>query len=473
MKTFSVYGPPGCGKTTEMLRRVSEARERYDPKEISFLSFTKAAASEALSRLGLVKSDRISTIHSLMFKLTGCTAPSVVDTTKLKKFGDKIGFVFRGMSNDTGEQMELGDKYLYLYSKCVNRRSKLHEEYYESDRPGNWAEFQFFCESYEDFKKQNGYIDFNDMLLRYVNDPCDHGASVIFIDEAQDLSNLQWTAIERMAQYSRVKEIHIAGDDDQAIYEWSGANTHGMQQFEDRHDSDRMILSQSWRVPRLIHKKAMQITDTIENRVIKEYKPRDEMGSLIRTSYFEPSKYKSTKDDVLVLCRNYVTRKEVEDELIRRRIPYRNEGGMPGLFNSKIANAIRAFKKMQSGEPITAAELTKIYNSADDRTRNEIDVKEFTPMLKRGFIRSLVIPPTLIDFYREADLETEPNIRLSTIHASKGREADHVVLHTGLTMKTLNDMDKNPDAEARVWYVGVTRARQTLEILEGDMNYGI
>jgi superfamily I DNA/RNA helicase len=110
---------------------------------------------------------------------------------------------------------------------------------------------------------------------------------------------------------------------------------------------------------------------------------------------------------------------------------------------------------------------------ADDRTRREIDLKEFTPMLRRGFMRSLLIPPTLVDFYRDADLTVEPTIRLSTIHAAKGREADHVVLNTGLTAKTWNDIDKNPDAEARVWYVGVTRSRQTLDILEGDMAYGI
>jgi DNA helicase-2/ATP-dependent DNA helicase PcrA len=472
MKTHALYGPPGCGKTTEMLRRVEESKNHYPASEISFLSFTKAGAAEALKRLNLTRSDKISTIHSLMFRLNSLSAQSVIDTIKLRKFSEKTGFAFRGTSNDTGEQMELGDQYLYILSKSVNRCSRLIDEYHESDRPGNWEGFQFFCEAYEDFKKENGYVDFNDMLSRYVRNPVDHGASVIFIDEAQDLSNLQWAAIDKMMSFGRVKEVHIAGDDDQAIYEWSGANTHGMSIFEDKYGSDRVVLNQSWRVPITVHKKAMQIASTIEHRVEKDYKPRDEMGMVRRMSHFDPTTLVNG-DDIMILCRNYVSRKAVEDELIRHRIPYKNEGGMPGLFNSRVANGIRAFRRMEAGENITKAELDKIFAVADDRTRQEIQLKQFNPMLRRGFLRSLIIPPTLVDFYRDADLSVEPTIKLSTIHSSKGREADHVILHTGLTLKTLKDMDNNPDAEARVWYVGVTRSREILDILEGDLGYGI
>jgi DNA helicase-2/ATP-dependent DNA helicase PcrA len=472
MQTHAIYGPPGCGKTTEMLNRLEQAKAVYGAENISFLSFTKAAAAEALKRLNITKSEKISTIHSLMFRLTRCSVPAVIDTHKLKKFGEKTGFIFRGMVNDTGEQMELGDQYMNILSKAVNRQTSLKEEYHESDRPGDWNGFEFFCRAYREFKLQNGYVDFNDMLVRYVQQPSDHGASVLFIDEAQDLSNLQWMVIDDMLKFKRVQEVHIAGDDDQAIYEWSGANTHGMAQFEERYEAHRTILSQSWRVPVAIHTKAMEITSRIANRVEKEYKPRNEQGLIRRMSHFDPTSFKPG-EDVMILCRNYVTRKELEDELIRRRIPYKNDGGMPGLFDSRIAHGIRAFVRFQAGDAITKTDLNKIYAVADDRTRREIDLKEFTPMLRRGFMRSLLIPPTLVDFYRDADLTVEPTIRLSTIHAAKGREADHVVLNTGLTAKTWNDIDKNPDAEARVWYVGVTRSRQTLDILEGDMAYGI
>jgi superfamily I DNA/RNA helicase len=736
MKTFAIYGPPGCGKTTEMLRRVEEAKTRFNARDIAFLSFTKAGAAEALKRLGISKSDKICTIHSLMYRLGELSGASIVDNYKLKKFGEKTGFRFRGAANDTGEQMEIGDQYISVYSKAVNRMRGLREEYHESERPGDWSGFEFFCRSYENWKLANGYLDFNDMIMKYVDNPVSHGARVIFVDEAQDLSNLQWAAIERMMTFDYVEEVHIAGDDDQcqppgtmvstkagaksienlvdgdavwsyssksgcfserkvkiasrpysgnlivarigdkvskytpnhkcmirykhnpekyvvylmrkgenfrigstkafkfnkngvslyatyraqqegaddfwilksfdskedayvheqyfsfkygvpqavfnynglglkcdtvdrlwrlftelplrnraevllndsskniefpnirhpggtqhhtcyaanldpelhqmavyedgvlkwcdfevsdeaynglvysldvdktgtyiadgiythnSIFEWSGANTHGMVEFERKHDAERLILSQSWRVPILVHEKAMQLVHTIQNRVDKVYKPRDVQGVLRRMSHFNHKMLKHG-DDVMILCRNFVSRKDIEEELIRYRVPYTNEGGLPGLFSSRIAQAIRVFRKLEAGNAVTQAELDRIMTVADDRTKGEIETHDFMPMLRRGFLRSLIIPPQLVDFYRDADLTQEPTIRLSTIHASKGREADHVILHTGLTPKTWLDMDRNPDAEARVFYVGLTRSKHTLDILEGEMSYGI
>lgn len=472
MNTFAIYGPPGCGKTTEMLRRVEEAKLKYKINEIAFMSFTKAGAAEALKRLGITRSDKICTIHSMMFRLNNISSVSVVDSYKLRKFGDKTGYRFRGQSNDTGEQMEIGDHYLAVFSKSVNRMTSLHDEYMASDRQGDLSGFIFFCKAYTDWKQANGFVDFNDMLSIYLKNPVDHGASVIFVDEAQDLSNLQWAVINKMCEFHYVEEVHIAGDDDQAIYEWSGANTHGMVEFEERFNSERVFLSQSWRVPTLIHDKAMGVIHTIKNRVDKAYLPRADQGVLRRVANFNHKMLKHG-DDVMILCRSYITRKEIEDELIRYRIPYRNEGGMTGLFNSRIAEAIRVFKKLEKGQGITKAEADKITAVADARTRAEVSNKDFMPMLKRGFLRSLIIPAHLVDFYREAEIESEPTIRLSTIHSAKGREADHVILHTGLTHKTLNDMDRNPDAEARVWYVGITRAKHQLDILEGDLSYGI
>ena len=58
-----------------------------------------------------------------------------------------------------------------------------------------------------------------------------------------------------------------------------------------------------------------------------------------------------------------------------------------------------------------------------------------------------------------------PRIRLSTIHGSKGGEADHVILSTEIAQRTWREMDAQPEDEARVWYVGVTRARERLTIV--------
>jgi DNA helicase-2/ATP-dependent DNA helicase PcrA len=59
----------------------------------------------------------------------------------------------------------------------------------------------------------------------------------------------------------------------------------------------------------------------------------------------------------------------------------------------------------------------------------------------------------------------QPRVRLSTIHSAKGGEADHVVLMTEMAERSFQEMKINPDDERRVWYVGVTRARERLTVV--------
>jgi superfamily I DNA/RNA helicase len=61
-----------------------------------------------------------------------------------------------------------------------------------------------------------------------------------------------------------------------------------------------------------------------------------------------------------------------------------------------------------------------------------------------------------------------PRITASTIHGSKGGEADNVVLFTDLSAAADNAMQINPDDMHRVFYVGVTRTRQNLYIVEPE-----
>ena len=63
-------------------------------------------------------------------------------------------------------------------------------------------------------------------------------------------------------------------------------------------------------------------------------------------------------------------------------------------------------------------------------------------------------------------LNKKPRIELSTIHAAKGGESQNVVLLTDLTKTTLDTYEKNPDDETRLFYVGATRTKENLHIIE-------
>lgn len=169
-----------------------------------------------------------------------------------------------------------------------------------------------------------------------------------------------------------------------------------------------------------------------------------------------------------------MTKKEVESALIAIRKPYRNEGGRPGLFDSQWADAIRALHKLAKGEEMGQTELELMAKVGTAETKNDLNRRDFRAIVARGPERAFNIPLDHIDFFREADLAQSPTIRISTIHSAKGREARRVVLHTGITTRTEMAMDKNPDQEARVWYVGVTRAIEQLDVIGGyEKDYNV
>jgi superfamily I DNA/RNA helicase len=74
-------------------------------------------------------------------------------------------------------------------------------------------------------------------------------------------------------------------------------------------------------------------------------------------------------------------------------------------------------------------------------------------------------------------LDAIPRIEVSTIHASKGGERQKVMLITDLSFgpyKSSTANQQGRDDEARVFYVGATRAKEELYIIrrtEGQFEY--
>lgn len=478
MQTYtSIFGPPGTGKTTEMLRLVEDARDRgYSPDEIGFFSFTRNAANEATKRLNLQRSGNICTLHSLAFRRTGANPMSMVDAPKLRRFGKLIGVPISASKNEEyGDNMEVGDQMIAVYDLARARIQSIDTAYYDSDdRPGSFEQFKHFVASYEDWKKAYGFTDFTDLITRYNAHPewHIHGAKVLFIDEAQDLSPLQWEMVRHMTSVYGVAEVYIAGDDDQAIFEWSGADAHGMHKWSEIHGAEQRTLKQSFRVPVAVHDLAREIVVRIKNRVKKIYRP-DERPGLVQHhgTGFDPS-IVSHGDDVLILVRSHAQRKEIEEALIAQRVPYKVDGGKPGLYDSKWAIATRALIALKLGESIGLEESNAIAAAGTLRAKQYTNERNFRLLATLDMEEAIAYPPNMIEFFRNADLSQKPTIRLSTIHAAKGGEARKIVLHTGITQRTELGMLKNPDAEHRVWYTGVTRAKEELHIVSGaDTGY--
>ncbi|TXG97706.1 MAG: ATP-dependent helicase [Nevskiaceae bacterium] len=471
-----IYGPPGCGKTTYQMNVITNLiAEGFHPDRIAFLSHTRAAAGEALSRLNMTRSDKVSTIHSLAYRMLGMGSTSLVNHTRLQEFSAKIGVPIKNGSIDSDEGIEIGDEYLGIMNKARNSCRHPDDEYQESSRPGSLPQFQAFVKGFAEWKKANGYVDFTDMLERFLlwaehNKLPRFEADGLIIDEAQDLSVLQWRVIDILC--SQVRRVYISGDDDQAIYVWGGADPKGMVRFGEKYGAQRRVLSQSYRVPKAVQAVALDIIHRVGHRVDKEYAPRAENGIVNRYGYID-SLTVAHGEDALFLCRTGAQKKEVEKWLLAEGVPYLMEGGKPGLYQTKAANAIRAFKKLQRGDSISATEMQHLEAAIQRQHRDLVVARQFEDLLKKDFWKVIDIPSWHMDFYRQNDVDVAPTIRVSSIHGAKGREAERVVLHTGMTDRVADGMERDPDAEHRVFYVGSTRAKHQLDIVDGNSGYQI
>ena len=65
-------------------------------------------------------------------------------------------------------------------------------------------------------------MDFTDMVENFLINDHSFETDYFIVDEAQDLTPLQWDFVYLMA--AKAKKVYIAGDDDQAIHEWNGAS---------------------------------------------------------------------------------------------------------------------------------------------------------------------------------------------------------------------------------------------------------
>ena len=69
------------------------------------------------------------------------------------------------------------------------------------------------------------------------------------------------------------------------------------------------------------------------------------------------------------------------------------------------------------------------------------------------------------------DLNKPARIKVSTIHSVKGEESENVILFTDLERIIYESAQVNKDTEHRLFFVGVTRAKNKLYITNQDSEY--
>lgn len=470
-----IYGPPGTGKTRTLMGMIKGHVDCGGKGRVLFCSYTKAAAAEAMSRWPVEheKWVDISTIHSCCFRALGLSRAQTVDDMKLRSFGQAVG---QDMTEESA-----GRAYCEILDYARAVKVSYRQAYEHSERPGTWNEFDAFALSYDSWKDQYGFMDFSDMLNGFVEAEHPHFGpyGLIVIDEAQDLTPLQWDVIYKMIDLQKGAEIVLALDDDQAIYTWAGADPQGGTKFEDRYKCTRRILDQSYRVPGQVHALAHKIIQRVTDRVDKVYKPRRDADGIVvggELSFWPDYHHLQldTKIDSLILYGDRFIRAEMESELQARGLMYTALNGYDAPVQTRAGRAWRIIKTKQA-IALNDTDLETIHTGlspASVQVWESSGPKPILDKLYKGDLHCLQVPPRHWDYFRNASWTTPLNIKLSTIHSAKGMEAAHVHLLSAQSFATVRQAAIDPASQHRVMYVAVTRAKEKLFIYGGDSEYG-
>ena len=517
-REFRVFGPPGTGKTTYLSRQIVRAVGAYGAENVLVTSFTRAAAVELTGRQLPIPKDNVGTLHAHCYRAMG--RPEIAET-RVEDF-NSFAPIYAVSGESRGEDMldspadtvgrSFGDAIKAEYQRLRGRM--VPRDLWPSSVRG-------FAAKWEDWKRANNLVDYTDMIETAWRDfECAPGApDVLFVDEAQDLNPLMLAVVRKWANKS--DQCVIAGDDDQVLYRFLGATPKAFLE-PDIPAERKFVLRQSYRVPRAVQEWATKWISLVSQREPKEYQPRDYEGAVIYghtgMTYRSPlaliddaQRHLSAGKTVMFLgaCSYHVDpiRLALASEGIRFHNPYRSSNMLWNPLTATRGVSVKDKFLAFLRRPWTVADA-KLWTSMvkvsglrrhirelleaweDDRTLAVDEVIDFeshedlmdvfvfgdesqqVDWLAQNLLSGVKLDKVLSIYrrYGAGPLQEAPQVIVGTIHSVKGGEADVVYLFPDLSIAGGEEWN-NGGAEARdsvirQFYVGATRARDTLVLCQ-------
>ena len=463
---YKYYGPPGTGKTHRLISRAKAYVRAGTPlHKIGYFAFTRKAAKEARERMPIddKKLEHFQTLHSFAYNTLGLQEENIMQPFHYEDLGKQLGIRVKYSDKYNEEEshfLTCNDPYFQLIGRAINRDVSIREEFdrNEHDRKQiKWSTLKHIHDNLMEYKKQAKLQDFNDIINNVLEKVPQF--DVIFIDEAQDLSPLQWKLYDKLKENS--KDVYLAGDDDQAIFAWAGAD---VERFI-KEPAKEKVLNKSKRISRSVQEESNKPVERISGiRKQKEYLPREYEGECKYISNL--GQVDLTKGKWLILTRTKNQLLELMKELRKKNLYYQSNRGRS--YKVRLYKAAKLYTDWTKGKILDEKEEKECKDFMGDehfnRKSNWYDVFVAAPEKEIRYIRLML--------EKGENLDEDARIFMSTIHAIKGGEQDNVILslHQGdkIQKSIKRSVDKR-DEEHRVWYVGITRARNNLYKLKAKI----
>jgi DNA helicase II / ATP-dependent DNA helicase PcrA len=529
MNEYRVAGPPGTGKTTYLARQIEAAANKHGAENIIVASYTKAAATELNRRELPIPRENIGTLHALCYRYLKDYAIAEVNAESFNEEHPQDA-ISGGRSNMDEMLVDAvyetdGDGHLATYnlwrSKCLPLETM----------PKNTIAW---VKKWESWKHGNQMIDFTDMIsiTLSMGNPFPGDPTVGIYDEVQDFDALQMRLLRHWSQFQN--HIILAGDADQTLYSFAGASPEAflnpplLPQF-------KRVLRQSWRLPKKVHELSQRWIKKIKNREPQDFLPREEEGhtAMLRGAYNAPDeivdlagRLASDGKSVMILASSGYLLNQTKVKLKEAGLPYWN----PYRPARGDWNPMGSFKRMAAGRISTRERILSFLNNvAGDYWRVEdlarwIELIKIRGVLKKGakdritwlledregflggneaefyaeifeefaleramrrdvaWLQSALLstkrnaatyPLTVYKKHGRQALEDKPRITIGTVHSVKGGEAAAVILYPDLSRAAMMEYQKDPDSVIRTFYVGMTRARESLYICRNGSNMAV
>ncbi len=536
-KEFRVFGPPGTGKTTWLVKQVRRAAEKYGGEKVLCCSFTKTAATEMVNRITppdeepLIPDSSVGTLHAICYRALG--SPTLAET-KISQWNAEhpdLGLSKKSAARvmedglDESDTPEEGsaDALLAMYSAFRNRLIPYEE------MP---AQVQHFAKLWEGWKQDCDFMDFTDLLVSGSKELYypPNGASVAFVDEAQDMTPLQLKVVRNWEKSLRF--YILVGDDDQCIFRFSGASPDALI-AGDIPQENKIILKQSWRVPVSVHRLAEKWIKKVSVREPKEYLPTDREGAVrrlpgatvkdARPAVVDAAKQIAAGRAVMFLTAcSYHLRTSIIPLLKEHGIPFWNPyrvtqgewnplrgskrdmlaaylepdgpklGGTRFWSAAQLARwsascafegllrrgALTRIEELAKHKDVDGDELLDFYTDwVEPQGRDaamSLSTEWLEHQLKPDKAKGLAFPLSVFRRGGWDALEAKPRCIVGTIHSVKGGEADVVYLFPDISPQSYEGIQRGAegrDAVIRQFYVGMTRAREELVVCNAATLY--